>query len=1500
MRLLDKITPDYRSFVDDQVLTAGQLNEILNHLEDQNRLARIGLHGVGIVCGFTFKTENNPFAVILEQGCGVTTDGDLLKLLKTVTTSANGEELAPGEYYEQLAEKQLRYTHFRSFEDENAKYPPFHKKEEESEENAPLQLYEMREESTVDEAKDKPIYNQFLADKIGVLYLESYPQKPDICTETNCDNQGARQVRKLRLLLVQEKEVEALNASDTIFRDHDIFKILESLPEIKMPRLILNSGAKVVEQPPKIDLRELLDLFNTRYDLQVDYQGFSAAAKYSNAPKLMETAINAERVALDNRITAFKPTGDIRVLPNDVMKKVDFSSKLTVNTKNYNVLARTYQNLTSATVKQLHKGFSVIFEKFSGLLSIEEESASQPKELLSYLEKLLDQDLNQLVQYTYDHVRDLVHVYNELREQLLLIQGYCCPPVTAFPKHLLLGKVVKIDRPATFRHGFYPSAITQHGLEPMKKAKFLIKKAQTLVTHFNPFLAEDVGITPSNFPRQSEHFQQAIPFYYKPDAYVVLFWNFEKSRRYREKFNLGYHRSVLDKSQPIQQPLRYDLGAFNFLRIEGIQGMNYLKALEKVNSLRKNNGLTFDLKAINIDQSIEDIDLDDYACHFDHLESDLNGWIAEQDCLNAEITEFFSGFNIKDLGSHNYSFEQFDRPDIFIKDLQYLKPVNVTLDKGIAQKVSSSNNAIKNLNFSVEKDKSPTEPEKIVANAMFADVWAKEKPSVSVNTGYKEYVPIKQKMVVNDTVKKTLNTKENDVGFIFDAIITDKFVGNSLDIYSEFFDKYQKLFPYYPKTDPNDRKIGLEIPAKILSLLHTVSSHIPSSLHSVTKNSKTNFMAAMNELCGYVKEARATVNEIFYNPEIDYKHYGYETLYVFMLDRLQENCCAAERLALILEVIEKKKADILSELLFENFARKHPGLEHMAGVPMGGTFVMVYTGRNQKGIGENISRDTVVADFALPYQCCSGCAPIAFIVPDAISNGSLLLKRNEICLDSRNESPEKVAFEVSPENAVVAMVNKNIEGITIEKNQINVDPKTLNAYGTPIGFTVNGQMTSVSLTVFRKPQLRITTTPEKPKVSPGSFEPVKMHFENLNNFNTSRFKYQWKIEESEYATENAIHPVKIGEQVDAQELEIPMELTLTDELCGETKFKGNISVLITSPDKTLIALSPTTFCSDDKKDYTIEVIPPDDKAEVTGRGVQKVGARWVFIPAEAGSDTTIKLTSGNAIDVTVVKQIEEPTISQEFDEEKGTLTISVKSPIEKGKYTWFFGGRQLKNETKPQLVLQQGDKAIRGNLFLEMSTGPCGAVKSNSLEINIPGKEGEALNPCAKDRIAELNENFQALEKLTANADGEVLDIKKSIVDLYNQLLKQPEILSTSPLPDKFMEAISSALETTHNKALDNRSETAVQGYFNLYVFVMQALYTSQICQDKQAWTADNLINLLNTIEDHFDKTNSTSFTNMKIKFNAAFRKNLETFQKQLNNENWKIHFETLIKMTQS
>ncbi len=80
---------------------------------------------------------------------------------------------------------------------------------------------------------------------------------------------------------------------------------------------------------------------------------------------------------------------------------------------------------------------------------------------------------------------------------------------------------------------------------------------------------------------------------------------------------------------------------------------------------------------------------------------------------------------------------------------------------------------------------------------------------------------------------------------------------------------------------------------------------------------------------------------------------------------------------------------ILNQMQFSQFAKDHPGMEHMAGVPTGGTFIVVFkeeipaqfenvfahqdnTPTTVEVFLPNIITRTIIADFCLPYGCYIG------------------------------------------------------------------------------------------------------------------------------------------------------------------------------------------------------------------------------------------------------------------------------------------------------------------------------------------------------------------------------------------------------------------------------------------------------------------------------------------------------------------------------------------------
>ena len=75
-----KLTHDiYPIFEANQVLSDLHLNEIFNYLDEQDRLTRANLIGIGIVCGLEISFDQSTAPTIqLTKGCGVTSEGYLV------------------------------------------------------------------------------------------------------------------------------------------------------------------------------------------------------------------------------------------------------------------------------------------------------------------------------------------------------------------------------------------------------------------------------------------------------------------------------------------------------------------------------------------------------------------------------------------------------------------------------------------------------------------------------------------------------------------------------------------------------------------------------------------------------------------------------------------------------------------------------------------------------------------------------------------------------------------------------------------------------------------------------------------------------------------------------------------------------------------------------------------------------------------------------------------------------------------------------------------------------------------------------------------------------------------------------------------------------------------------------------------------------------------------------------------------------------------------------
>ncbi len=222
---LRNISKSHFKFVNDQVLTADKLNSLIDYFDEQERLSRVFLTGIGIVCGFDLRKAGG--SVFISPGVGVTSDGDILQFRSPGTSKGT----------EKLVYDELEFSHCRSFLDLNANYSRFRS------EGETFELWELLPRfsaKTLDDSADLQALDSLdLGDKVVMLYFEAYTNKGDLCNAIDCDNQGEEQVARLRVIMLSEYNAKKIAESDPVFLWHDIDEKYASLPEIKPLRVAL-------------------------------------------------------------------------------------------------------------------------------------------------------------------------------------------------------------------------------------------------------------------------------------------------------------------------------------------------------------------------------------------------------------------------------------------------------------------------------------------------------------------------------------------------------------------------------------------------------------------------------------------------------------------------------------------------------------------------------------------------------------------------------------------------------------------------------------------------------------------------------------------------------------------------------------------------------------------------------------------------------------------------------------------------------------------------------------------------------------------------------------------------------------------------------------------------------------------------------------------------------------------------------------------------------------
>ncbi|MGB4850373.1 MAG: SprB repeat-containing protein [Saprospiraceae bacterium] len=443
--------------------------------------------------------------------------------------------------------------------------------------------YPLWEIFPVGEPDSIPLTNAFLTNKVVLLFLEMKKDGLRNCSPNNCDDRGEEVASIVRKLLIERTDLDKIIAIsqglDSGLSANDLFARFSTktnLVDVRLPRFDVPASGLATSE----------DVL----------AGFLNVFKKINLAVLMGDALSAA-------YTAFKP-----------------------------LLEKEYS--TDPFV-----GFKTSF----GFLDTVPANSTQIR----------------FLQYYYDFFDDLIKAYDEFRWAGIDLLCVCCPSEDLFPRHLMAGEVFPSANAVLYRNTFLPSPATCCSCEQESQAlKMLFHRLVAMIASFTntpPLptqnkasnLDTQIKITPSK-SGDIPFSLKSIPYYYVQGGTTPLYklWDAEKTRHGRADHNLSYRADEYASAQFVKEPLHFDLEPFNFFRIEGHLGKNYASALQTLITLKNQNRLPIEIIALRtgvFDENME-VDLSKEECRFQDLETLYDALREELLCTLCEGVMHFYNF----------------------------------------------------------------------------------------------------------------------------------------------------------------------------------------------------------------------------------------------------------------------------------------------------------------------------------------------------------------------------------------------------------------------------------------------------------------------------------------------------------------------------------------------------------------------------------------------------------------------------------------------------------------------------------------------------------------------------------------------------------------------------------------------------------------------------------------------------------------------------------------
>lgn len=829
---------EFPKFVADQLLTSDDLNQLFGYLDEQNRITRTNLIGIGIVCGLHLQINNAKTEVKITKGCGVTSEGYLI--------AYDPVDKGTGQV--------KKYTQFKPYVVDTPRvYSKFFKLDGGGN-KVPMNVWELKQ--AAEEAGLDDIDADFLKDKVILLFVELKEEENKNCDPNSCDDKGINVTVSFLPMAVDKADADLLMG--TTAGSFGVNTYI-ALPELRMKRWDVPHSNPVYSK----------DIFEGYF-------------KILNKP-----FIDGVETTLKNIYSIF-----------GTIVATDYTSN-------------PFTGL-SAKFDYLYNG---------------------------------NINLTQLVhlQYYYDLFSDLILAYQEFRKAGTHVLSTCCPDSDLFPRHLLLGEAIPSVSTGIlpYRHYFiYSPLFDQQNM--VGELKTLFKKLVLMVNQFflpavqgnntkdDPFLR----ITPSmlwDLPLS----KKAIPYYYQVNngsQPLYLNWDYRRTLLNDAKRNFSYHANQYNTSDDfVLNPLLYDLEPYNFLRVEGITGKSYIHVLKQVKQKIKNNRLPVDIIALSTDTGIRlSTNLSSFTnrvdtgltamemiCHFQDLESMYDSIRREILCTLCKELKYYYDFTFPLLASLLAKFKiagetsqvpLFDvcAKNYIIKDRSLGLMIEFLFRQGITDETLTIESFFEAFGFSVDDTNNDDIPDNL--NTQMATLYL-----------------------------ALLNFFKIPLGIIrLSTLLPEDLSGFDAKVYCAASDKlgeYAKSLKAIFGILTANQKAGFNTGTGET----TTGTGATNTGTTVTTGDTIETKRSLATSTNYLSRLAVGGNGI-----------AIILLLILMiedfmdhLDVLIYNCKCSALLSLKKDYLRRYL--MVSKLKqFGYFSQMHPGIQHKAGVPMGGTFIIVY------------------------------------------------------------------------------------------------------------------------------------------------------------------------------------------------------------------------------------------------------------------------------------------------------------------------------------------------------------------------------------------------------------------------------------------------------------------------------------------------------------------------------------------------------------------------------